>query len=124
MPRFSFTPKIFHHPEKVLFNSRAFELEVFTEYPRNDIKTVSLFYKTDTMSRLMEVPFNPLDKRYVFRYDPKEKPAEKIVYFFTVYLKDGGMLATPVDSSGQIKPITKYLLNPADYYKKRASLKN
>ncbi|MGY8786664.1 MAG: hypothetical protein ACKVH5_00030 [Fidelibacterota bacterium] len=72
----------------------------------------------------MEVPFNPLDKRYVFRYDPKEKPAEKIVYFFTVYLKDGGMLATPVDSSGQIKPITKYLLNPADYYKKRASLKN
>lgn len=124
IPRFSFTPKIFHHPERVLFNSRAFELEVFIEYPRNDIKTVSLFYKTDTMSRLMEVPFNPLDKRYVFRYDSKQKPAKKIVYFFTVYLNDGGMFATPVDNSGQIKPITKYLLNPVDYYKKRASLKN
>tara|TARA_B100000745_G_scaffold2624_1_gene2194 strand:+ start:1757 stop:2257 length:501 start_codon:yes stop_codon:yes gene_type:complete len=123
MPNFSFTPKVFHHPDRVLFNSRAFELEVFTKYPRDEIKSVSLFYKTDSISRLREVPFNPQDKRYVFRYDPKKNPTERIVYFFTVYLKDGGMFATPVDSSGEIMPITKYLLNPVDYYKKRASLK-
>ncbi|MBT3479433.1 MAG: hypothetical protein HOA15_07670 [Candidatus Marinimicrobia bacterium] len=124
MPKFSFTPKVFHHPARVLFNSRAFELEVFTKYPRDKIKSVSLFYKTDTISRLREVPFNPQDKRYVFRYDPKENPAGRIVYFFTVYLKDGGMFATPVDSSGQIMPVTKHLLNPAEYFKKRASLRN
>ncbi|MDP6338840.1 MAG: hypothetical protein QF842_00740 [Candidatus Marinimicrobia bacterium] len=124
MPKFSFTPKVFHHPDRVLFNSRAFELEVFSKYPREEMHSVSLFYKTDIMPRYMEVPFDPLDKRYVFRYDPKEKPANKITYFFTVTLKDGAMFATPVDSTGQLEPITKYLLNPAEYFKKRASLRN
>ncbi|MEA1880905.1 MAG: hypothetical protein U9N31_00660 [Candidatus Marinimicrobia bacterium] len=124
MPKFSFTPKVFHHPDRVLFNSRAFELEVFTDFPREKIQSVSLFYKTDTMPRIVEIPFHPQDKRFVFRYDPKEKPANKITYFFTVGLKDDAMFATPVDSLGQLQPITKFLLNPADYFKKRASLRN
>ena len=43
LPEFSFTPRLFHHPHKVLFNSRIFDLEVFVDFPKKDIKQVSLF---------------------------------------------------------------------------------
>ena len=55
---------------------------------------------------------------------PKKKPATYITYFFTVALNNGSMFATPVDSSGTLVPITKYLLDPVDYYKKRSEIKN
>ncbi len=51
-------------------------------------------------------------------------PADYITYFFTVSLNNGAMYATPVDSSGFVTPVTKYLLDAAEYYKKRAELKN
>ena len=51
-------------------------------------------------------------------------PADYITYFFTVSLNNGAMYATPVDSSGLVTPVTKYLLDAAEYYKKRAELKN
>jgi hypothetical protein len=44
---FSFTPKLFHHPQRVLFNSRTFDLEVFSDFPRDSVQSISLFYKTD-----------------------------------------------------------------------------
>ena len=124
MPVFSFTPKVFHHPDRVFFNTRAFELEVFAEFPEESIRSVSLFYKTDTMPRYIEFPFDPEEKRFVFRYDPREKPAKKITYFFSVGLNNGSLYATPVDSTGNLSPITKYLLDPIEYFKKRASLRN
>ena len=124
MPKFSFTPKVFHQPARVLFNSRIFELEVFTDFPTNDINQVSLFYKTNTHSRFIEHPFKKNAKRFVFSYNPKEMPADYITYFFTVSLNNGAMYATPVDSSGLVTPVTKYLLDAAEYYKKRAELKN
>ena len=37
-PKFLADQKIFHHPHKVLFNSRAFDLEVFTEYDKKQVK--------------------------------------------------------------------------------------
>ena len=42
-----FISKVLHHPNKVLFNSRAFELEVFTDFLRNELESISLFYKTE-----------------------------------------------------------------------------
>ena len=124
MPVFSFTPKVFHHPDRVFFNTRAFELEVFANFPKEDIRLVSLFYKTDTMPRYIEFPFDLKKKRFVFRYDPREKIAKKITYFFSVGLKNGALYATPVDSTGNLSPITKYHLDPIEYFKKRASLRN
>ena len=124
MPVFSFTPKVFHHPDRVFFNTRAFELEVFANFPKEDIRLVSLFYKTDTMPRYIEFPFDLEEKRFAFRYDPREKPAKKITYFFSVGLKNGSLYATPVDTTGNLSPITKNLLDPREYFKKRASLRN
>jgi len=124
LPRFSFTPLLFHHPHKVLFNSRIFELEVFADFPKKNIKQVSLFYRTDAAPRYIEHLFKQNEMRYVFSYDPRKKPAAYITYFFTVSLNNGSMFATPVDSSGILAPITKYLLDPVEYYKKRSEIKN
>ena len=124
LPEFSFTPKLFHHPHKVLFNSRIFELEVFADFSKQDIKQVSLFYRTDAVPRYIEHSFNQNEMRYVFSYDPQKQPATYITYFFTVALNNGSMFATPVDSAGTLVPITKYLLDPVEYYKKRSEIKN
>ena len=124
LPEFSFTPKLFHHPHKVLFNSRIFELEVFADFPKQDLKQVSLFYRTDAVPRYIEHSFNQNEMRYVFSYDPQKQPATYITYFFTVALNNGSMFATPVDSAGTLVPITKYLLDPMEYYKKRSEIKN
>ena len=124
LPEFSFTPKLFHHPHKVLFNSRIFELEVFADFSKHDIKQVSLFYRTDAVPRYIEHSFNQNEMRYVFSYDPQKQPATYITYFFTVALNNGSMFATPVDSAGTLVPITKYLLDPVEYYKKRSEIKN
>ena len=108
----------------LLATPNNFELEVFSDFPTNDINQVSLFYKTNTHSRFIEHPFKKNAKRFVFSYNPKEMPADYITYFFTVSLNNGAMYATPVDSSGLVTPVTKYLLDAAEYYKKRAELKN
>ena len=124
LPGFSFTPRLFHHPHKVLFNSRIFDLEVFVDFPKKDISQVSLFYRTDAVPRYIEHSFNQNEMRYVFSYDPQKQPATYITYFFTVALNNGSMFATPVDSAGTLVPITKYLLDPVEYYKKRSEIKN
>lgn len=121
---FSHTPKVFHHPARVLFNTRAFNLEVFVKFPRVSLESVSLFYKTDSMPYYEEVPMDLNASRYLFHYDPKQRPARKITYFFTVATKDGSLYATPVDSSGTLAPLTKYLLDQRSYFKRRASIKD
>ncbi len=116
--------RIFHQPEKVLFNSRAFNLEMFVEIDKKLIKGASLFFRTDSQPRYREISFS-LDKdRFIYRYNPKENPAKYITYFFTVELKSGQIYATPVDSSGLLIPITKDLVDPIKYYKERAEGKS
>lgn len=122
--KFSFTPKLFHHPQRVLFNSRTFDLEVFSDFPPNSVQSISLFYKTDTVPRYQEIPFDPHKKRFSYRYNPRKYPANKITYFFTISLTNGELYGTPVDSVGQLLPVTKYLWDPREYYKQRASFKN
>jgi|GEM_PF-722717 len=118
--KFIANQKVFHHPEKVLFNSRAFNLEVFTEFDKKLIKQVSLFYRTDSQPRYREISFPPKSKRYSYRYNPQKNPANYITYFFTVELKSGKVFATPIDNSGVLNPITMNLVDPIKYYKERA----
>ena len=116
--------RIFHQPEKVLFNSRAFNLEMFVEIDKNLIKEASLFFRTDSQPRYREISFSLDKERFIYRYNPKENPAKYITYFFTVELKSGQIYATPVDSSGLLIPITKDLVDPIKYYKERAEGKS
>lgn len=112
--------KIFHHPEKVLFKSRAFNLEVFIGFDKKLIKEVNLFFRTDSQPRYREISFPAKSRRFLYRYNPKTSPANYITYFFTVELKSGQIYATPIDSSGLLSPITKDLVDPIKYYKERA----
>ena len=116
--------RIFHQPEKVLFSSRAFNLEMFVEIDKNLIKEASLFFRTDSQPRYREISFSLDKERFIYRYNPKENPAKYITYFFTVELKSGQIYATPVDSSGLLIPITKNLVDPIKYYKERAEGKS
>ena len=116
--------RIFHQPEKVLFNSRAFNLEMFVEIDKKLIKEASLFFRTDSQPRYREISFSLDKERFIYRYNPKENPAKYITYFFTVELKSGQLYATPVDSSGLLIPITKDLVDPIKYYKERAEGKS
>ena len=118
------TSKILHHPNKVLFNSQPFELEVFTDFLKDELESVSLFYKIDKKPQFIEIPFDLALSRYVYRYDPKVKPAEKITYFFTIILKNGAIHAVPTTQTGELKPITQNLVDPVEYYKQRAAYKN
>ena len=58
--------------------------------------------------------------RFSFRYDPLVNPANYITYFFTAELINGSVLATPIDSSGLLKPVTMNLVDPMKYFKERA----
>ena len=116
--------KIFHQPDKVLFKSRAFNLEMFVGFDKKQIKEASLFFRTDSQPRYREISFSLDKERFIYRYNPKENPAKYITYFFTVELKSGQIYATPVDSSGLLIPITKNLVDPIKYYKERAEGKS
>jgi hypothetical protein len=122
-PHFSYTPRVFHHPDRVLFNTRPFDLELFIDFPRDSLETVSLFYKTDSLPRYLEIPMDIRAPRFLFQYDPVNHPAGSITYFFTVTTKDGALYAVPVDSAGNLNPITKYLLDPQEYFKRRSELR-
>jgi hypothetical protein len=115
--------KVLHHPNKVLFNSQPFELEVFTDFLKDELESVSLFYKIDKKPQFIEIPFDLALSRYVYRYDPKVKPAEKITYFFTIILKNGAIHAVPTTQTGELKPITQNLVDPVEYYEQRAAYK-
>ena len=117
---FTFTPDLFHHPPKVLFLSRPFEIEVFSNFSKNETQNISLFYRTDAQPRYIERSFDLDSRRYIFTYDPKQKPTKKISYFFTIELKNGSVFATPIDSTGMVMPITLPLQDPIEYYKKRS----
>ena len=71
-----------------------------------------------------EIPFDLEFHRYVYRYDPKTKPAEEITYFFTIILKNGAIHAVPINQTGELKPINQKLVDPVEYYKQRAAYKN
>ena len=122
--KFLSSNKIFHHPDKALFKSRAFNLEMFVGFNKNQIKEASLFFRTDSQPRYREISFSMDSERFLYRYNPKENPANYITYFFTVELKSGQVYATPVDSSGLLSPITKNLIDPIKYYKERAEGKS
>jgi hypothetical protein len=116
--------EVLHHPNKVLFNSRAFELEVFTDFLQKELESVSLFYKTDDKPQFIEIPFDLKSNRYVFTYDPRVNPANEITYFFTVIHNNGSVYATPIDKEGNLKPLTQSFVDPVEYYKQRAAYKN
>jgi hypothetical protein len=111
------TPRIFHHPAKVVFNNRPYDIDLFLDFPEDSLKTVSLFLKTNRMRVYREIPLTMERARYRYRYNPYDLPGDTLTYFFIVELTDYSLFASPLDKQGFIEPVVRPLVDPVAYYK-------
>jgi len=116
---FPITPKVFHHPEKVLFNTRPYNMDLFVDFDDKEIESVSVFIKTDAMESYIEFPLNTFRARYRHPFNPLLTPAKTIEYFFVVILKDESIYAAPLDKNGYIIIVKRTLENSAEYFKRQ-----
>ncbi len=116
---FPITPKVFHHPEKVLFNTRPFNLDLFVDFDENEIESTSIFIKTDAVENYLEFPLKTVRARYRHSFNPLLTPAKTIEYFFVVILKNNSIYAAPLDKDGYIILVKRTLEDPAEYFKRK-----
>ncbi len=115
------TIRIIHQPEEIMFMNRPYNLELFVNFPSDSVESVSLFIRTDNMTRYQEFLLPGVRGRYTFRYDPVKMPGKSIRYFFVVRLKPFALFATPLNEDGSIRPVERTFVDPVAYYKwKRA----
>ncbi len=116
---FSITPKVFHHPDEVVFNSRPYNMDLFVDFDESEIASASVFIKTDAMESYIEFPLNTFRARYRHPFNPLLTPAKMIEYFFVVILKDESIYAAPLDKNGYIIIVKRTLENSAEYFKRQ-----
>jgi len=115
--------KLFHHPEKIMFSTRPYNMDLFVDLDEKDIETISVFIKSDDMENYMEFQLKMIRSRYRHQFNPLITPAKSIEYFFVVSLKDGSIYAIPLDKNGYVEPVKQTLIDPAEYYKQQLSRK-
>lgn len=116
---FPITPKVFHHPEKVLFNTRPYNMDLFVEFDEKKIESVSVFIKTDAMENYIEFPMNTSRARYRHMFNPLLTPAKTIEYFFVVIMKNKSIYAAPLDKDGYLIIVKRILEDPAEYFRRK-----
>lgn len=117
--KFSFTPRVFHHPPEVMFENRPQDIDLFVDFPQDSLESVMFYFRTDKMNKYQEVHLDMFRQRYHFRFDPNDIPAEILEYFFIVTLKDFSLFAEPLDKNGFIQPIRRKLRDPIEYYREK-----
>lgn len=116
---FPITPKVFHHPKKVVFNTRPYNMDLFVDFDNSEIESVSIFLKTDATNKYIEFPLKIIRARYRHQFNPLITPAKTIEYFFVVSLKDHSIYAAPLDENGYINTVKRTLQDPAEYFKRK-----
>ena len=76
--------------------------------------------ESSKLNAFIEKTFDLASQRYIFSYNPKDRPTKKFSYFFTIELKNGSVYATPIDNSGMVVPYIFEVEDPLEYYKKRS----
>ena len=109
--------KIIHHPEKIMFQGRTYNLELIVDVPEDSIESVNLFIRTDTKRPYQEILLKQKRGIYSLRFDPEVFPGSLVQYFFIVQLSDYSLFAIPVDNNGAIRPVERVLINAVEYYK-------
>ncbi|MFQ6674307.1 MAG: hypothetical protein ACE5GH_05940 [Fidelibacterota bacterium] len=108
--------RIHHSPPSPFFKGRPYHLELFVDIPRDSLKAVSLFLKTEKFLEYQEIALDTYRGRYRFTYDPVQYPGDTLSYFFAVTATDFRIYATPLDTLGRIKPLEVHPLDPEKYY--------
>lgn len=118
-PSFLKTVRIIHEPPKTVFIGRPCDLELFVDFPRDSVRSVHLFLRTDKMTLYRDIPLRGKYGGYSFRFWDKEMPALTLEYYFVVELAGTAIFATPIDSTGAIRPVFRSLVDPVEYYKRK-----
>ena len=116
---FPITPKVFHHPDEVVFNTRPYNMDLFVDFDESEIASASVFIKTDAMDNYTEYPLDIIRARYRHQFSPLFTPAKAIEYFFVVSLHNHAIYAAPLDKNGYINIVKRTLEDPAEYFKRR-----
>ena len=109
--------KIIHHPEKIMFQGRNYNLELIVDIPEDSIESVNLFIRTDTKRPYQEISLKQKRGIYSLRFDPEVFPGSLVQYFFIVQLSDYSLFAIPVDKRGAIQSVERTLVDAVEYYK-------
>ena len=110
---------LLHLPPKNIFDDRPTKLQLYVDLPEDSIARVSIFYKTNIMENMQEIPLIKERGFYTFKFEPKVPGADSVTYFFTVATSYQSMYATPLDKNGNIKPYKKPLIDPIKYFEER-----
>lgn len=113
---FPLTDKLFHLPPTPFFEDRPYFLELFIDIPWDSLESISIFFRTDSLSQYQAIPLEKYRGRFRFRYDPDRFPGTVLTYFFVATEKNFGLHASPLDTSGRIEPVNIHLVNPVEYY--------
>lgn len=110
---------LLHLPPKNIFDDRPTKLQLYVDLPEDSIARVSIFYKTNIMENMQEIPLIKEGGFYTFKFEPEVPGADSVTYFFTVATSYQSMYATPLDKYGNIKPYKKPLIDPIKYFEER-----
>ncbi|MBT3590641.1 MAG: hypothetical protein HOK52_07790 [Candidatus Marinimicrobia bacterium] len=109
--------KLIHHSPEPFFLNRLIELELFIDFPKDSLETISIFIKTDQMDQFQEQPL--VEKRgiHIFKLNQKAYPGITVEYFYYVKTYSQGSYAYPLNDKGEISPISQRFIDPVKYYK-------
>ena len=110
---------LLHLPPKNIFDDRPTKLQLYVDLPEDSIARVSIFYKTNIMENMQEIPLIKEGGFYTFKFEPEVPGADSVTYFFTVATSYQSIYATPLDKNGNIKPYKKPLIDPIKYFEER-----
>ena len=110
---------LLHLPPKNIFDDRPTKLQLYVDLLEDSIARVSIFYKTNIMENMQEIPLIKEGGFYTFKFEPEVTGADSVTYFFTVATSYQSIYATPLDKNGNIKPYKKPLIDPIKYFEER-----
>ncbi len=113
--------RLYHTPPKPLFQGRSYNLDFITEIPDDSVLSANFFFKTNTMNYYQEFPLKGKHGLYRFVYNPKVYPATHIKYYFIIKTEKTHY-GTPINDKGDLAPVAKLLINPAEYFKQKSRL--
>ena len=116
---FPITPKVFHRPDEVVFNTRPYNIDLFVDFDESEIASASIFFKTDALDNYIEYSLDIIRARYRFQFSPLFSSAKVIEYFFVVSLHNHSIYAAPLNKNGYINVVKKTLEDPAEYFKRK-----
>jgi len=111
--------RVFHTPPKPLFKGRPHKLNFITDIPADSVVSSILFFKTDKHTTFQEIVLTGEHGNYVFQYEPKKYPGERLQYYFIIKTPNG-LHANPINEKGELDSWDKMLIDPVEYFKQKA----